>query len=402
MSLEGNLRDLALEEVLQLLAHGRKSGELRISAQLAGLSATVVFARGAIVDAFIASAASAAATGGGARITSQVESTALELITWREGTFVFVPSLAGEHAETGVRLATEMLLVEGARRMEGWARLADRIPHARAVPAFVSVEPRQRPLLQLVPQQWEVLTRVDGQRDLPALAEALGRDLLDVAEIVHGLIGTGLLRLAESARAMRTNATPPSAAIMDALPASVAQPCMPGADTVRNAAPVVTSTPAQTATSSPASTNPTATPLHESGDFWVPADAGLLVHGEQHADDSYDAIFDPVRVGVITPDGLPRLRTPMHQPAIHPGAPRPAHARGTVTLVNSDHTGNDAARNPRRAGDDAARRGDFAEALSQWSAYLKLNENGADADHVREAIAVAARLHALLSTSAQG
>ncbi|MEP6763676.1 MAG: DUF4388 domain-containing protein [Gemmatimonadaceae bacterium] len=335
MALEGNLRDLELQEVFQLLAHSRKTGNLHISAQLAGLTAVVSFERGAIIDARIAAFASLAQQQTRAeRTRQQVENDALELITWREGAFRFAPQK--EMPDTGVRLNTEIILVEGARRIETWARISDRIPHARAVPSFVNVESTELPLLHLVPQQWEVLTAVDGQRDLVTLADGLGRDLLDVAETVYGLIETGLLTILDSARATRAHATPPSS--------TVAVP----------------------------------TPPEAPKDMWVPSrgdgPSGMMLTDPE----GYDAVFDPVRVGVITPEGLPRLNG--------------RNASTSATIDPSDH---------HALGDAAALRGDFVEALSQWSTCLKTHEQGPVADHAHEAIALVARLHALLHSNSR-
>ena len=351
MSLEGNLRDLALAEVCQLLAHTRKSGELRLRAPLTGLNAHVLFDSGAIVGAAIANLGLPLKAEAGLSATDAaqaVERTTLELLCWTEGDFRFVPQ--GDDTtslRTGVRLHTEMLLMEGARRSEEWERLSDRIPNARVVPTFVDVEPRQLPLLNLQPQQWEVLTGVDGQRDLPALARSLGRDLLETAEIVHALIGTGLLKLAEVSRAQRAQATPPSSAAQ------------------RTDAPV---------------------------DLWVPADASLneTVDAEADADDE---IFDPIRVGVFTPEGLPRLRTPL--------AVGRVESRTDAKLEPDTNL-----ERLREHGDAAARRGNFSEALRYWNAVVA---NGYDTHavddaesinrsvaHASEAIALTARLQTLL------
>ena len=174
MSLEGNLRDLALPEVCQLLAHTRKTGELRLKAPLAGLYAHILFDSGAIVGADISGAVPAVHVDAdviASDAAQTVERLTQELLCWNDGEFRFVPHAAdAPPLRTGVRLHTELLLMEGARRSEEWARLSDRIPNARAVPTFSDVEPRQLPLLNLQPQQWEVLTGVDGQRDLAALA----------------------------------------------------------------------------------------------------------------------------------------------------------------------------------------------------------------------------------------
>jgi len=328
MGLQGNLRELALQEVLQLLSHTRKTGHLTISAPLAGLTASIVFEYGAVVNATIEGLPheDAAAYVNGKPDPSQVaENLVLELLGWRDGSFQFVP-LADRHdrAPTGVRLNTDVLLMEGARRIDVWSRLADRLPHARVVPAFVEVESRHLPLLNLLPPQWEVLTAVDGQRDILALSRALGRDLLETAEIVYGLLETGLLRISDSLRVLRTHATPPSSSRHDDRTVGV--------------------------------------------DLWVPElSAG---HG-----DNNDEIFDPVRVGVITPEGLPRLRTP--------------NASNVVLIAHE-----------RQLGDDAARRGDLAEALARWSAVVDANRGGPDAEHAREAMALATRLSELLSAHA--
>ena len=346
MSLEGNLRDLQLQEVLQLLTHGRKGGQLLITAQLAGLAAVVCFDRGATVDAMIAPMPfDFASITKSERTRAQVESAVLELLTWRDGFFQFVAAPLGAEPHGSVRLSTEMLLVEGARRIEGWARIADKIPHARMVPAFVTAEPTHLPLLHLVPQQWEVLTQVDGQRDLPTLAESLNKDLLEIAEIVYGLIEAGLLTLVDNARRPRSNKTPLSTARVVLPPAS-----------------------------------PSLVRTHSAEDVWVPQRSDGHAPNTQVEDEGYDAIFDPVRIGVITPEGLPRLRTPLHNaPIVRP-------------LRSSQQM--------RKAGDDALRRGDLGEAILQWSACVKSNEPGKDADHAREAIALATRLKEMLNSRA--
>lgn len=224
MTLEGNLRELALAEVCQLLSHTRKSGELHISAPLSGLTAAIAFQQGAITGASIFGHSLVAIGAAPVRLQDAqqaVESTTFELLGWTEGTFYFEPAADRERTrKTPVRLNTEVILMESDRRTTAWQRLSDRVPHMRVVPAFADVEPRQLPLLNLAPSQWELLTSVDGQRDLPAIASSLGRDLLEVAEVVHGLLGTGLLRLVDAVPVARAHATPPSNVVqdLDALP----------------------------------------------------------------------------------------------------------------------------------------------------------------------------------------
>lgn len=362
MSLDGRLRDLGLAEVLQLLALSRKSGVLHLEAALQGRHAAVEFQHGSVVNAGVWNAhdTSGALPVRTADEARAVEAVMLDLLLWRDGAFRFAP--ADEHAPTGaaIRLAIEPLLMEAAQRAEVWSRIEDRVPHSRVVPAFVDVEPQQLPLLRLAPAQWEILTRVDGQRDLLMLADSLGRDLLDVAEQVHGLIGAGLLALRDGGVAPRRNPTPPA---MAAIPA-------PGGREI-------------------------------AGDLWIPT-AAHTRHSSATPDDAslsydHDSLFDPVEMGVISPEGFPRRRTPwmasspvaspVASQAAEPSLPR-GETAGIAPRADAISLG--------RLGDEAARRGDFADAMSHWHAALRVPEPFADADRVREVIALTARLHALL------
>ncbi len=358
VSLDGRLRDLGLAEVLQLLALSRKSGVLHLEAALQGRHAAVQCQHGSVVNAGLWSAheASGALRARTADEARDVEAILLDLLLWRDGTFRFSP--ADEHAHTGaaIRLAIEPLLMEAAQRAEVWSRIEDRVPHSRVVPAFVDVEPQQLPLLRLAPAQWEILTRVDGQRDLLMLADSLGRTLLDVAEQVHGLIGAGLLTLRDGPVAPRRNPTPPT---MAAIPAPEGREI--------------------------------------AGDLWIPT-ATHTRHSSVMPDDASprhdeDSLFDPVELGVISAEGFPRRRTPwMASSPVASQAAEPSLPRGETAGIA-----------PRaeaislcRLGDEAARRGDFADAMTHWHAALRVPEPFADADRVREAIALTARLHALL------
>lgn len=339
MGLEGNLRELALQEVLQLLAHTRKTGDLCVNAPVAGLSATVSFANGSVVDGELTGPAADDVIGSktsGASLAKYVESVVLELLTWQDGQFRFVPAQAGSlRARTGVRINTDVLLMEGARRVEMWSRLSNRIANARAIPSFAESN-GELPMLNLLPQQWEILTHVDGRRDVQALAELLSWDLMETAEVVYGLLETGLLVAQDGSRA-RVRVTPLS------LPAIVA-------------------------------------PEH-SVDLWVPAGAS----GSDPDGFGHDEIFDPVLVGVTTADGLPRMRTPRASPVAQP-----------LTVVAESEIDVDIALH-RSLGDSAARKGEFETAIWHWQKVLDARGNHDDRTHAIEATMLTSRLASLLA-----
>jgi Domain of unknown function (DUF4388) len=398
MSLEGRLRELGLPEVLQLLGLSRKTGVLRLRAQVQGRAGFVRLVNGAVVDASqwrLADrpdgddAPGLATTSTSTRV---VEGCVLDLLTWRDGDFRFSPE-EGSPAPSPVRIAVDMLLVESAQHAERWEGLNDRIPHAHVVPAFVDVEPQQLPLLRLVPQEWEILTRVDGSRDLTELASVLGRDLLDVAEIVHGLIGSGLLALREAERAPRRNPTPPIGVTPQTAPAlSTAAGDTPSAATAAISAV----------------DTPRSTPLPASTDLWIPSRTDGNDADDETADE--DTLFDPVELGVFTPDGMPRRRTGPRGAVAVTAQPHEHTSERVAPTVAETSLNRGLAEWPKQEmdatslcvhGDDAARRGDLAGALAFWSAALRSEASHADADRIREAIALAARLHALLHPAAR-
>jgi hypothetical protein len=390
MSLEGTIRDLGLQEVGQLLSLSRKSGALTVRSALRGATAWLRFVDGAIVDA-----------GGGAPPPAgeatppamagdrpAVEDAVLDILAWREGAFAFLPAdpTAGRGAGASrVRIPTDAMLVESARREDAWRRLRDRVPSADAVPSFVDVEPKALPLLHLVPQEWEVLTRVDGERTLRTLARLLQRDVVEVAEIVHGLVGTGLLTVRD---------------------ASVPFAPAAGATTASNAgAPTPDAVPRDALDGHVAS----AAADFEPDDLWIPAPGDYA----GFPGDPDDAIFDPQRAGLFGAVGMPTPSPSVRRvDAAVPGgtvtAPAHASVASTAPEPSSDEDRHDAAPSAppaahdlHAAGDAAARRGDFVTALDCWTRYLRAHERAPDADRVREMIGLAARLEALLSAVAR-
>jgi tetratricopeptide (TPR) repeat protein len=85
--------------------------------------------------------------------------------------------------------------MEGARRLDEWSRIGSKVSHLGLVPRLP--EQNGAAPLDLVPFEWEVLAAVDGQRDLHALADVLGRSEFEVARTVYGLTAAGIVELAD-------------------------------------------------------------------------------------------------------------------------------------------------------------------------------------------------------------
>ena len=237
MALEGPLKEFHIQDVFQLLDLGRKTGVLRVTSELRQTSASVTFDRGGVVAATLGrnpqrfgarlvrtSKISAkdldralalqekgdtrrlgdilVALGAMTRreldrqLKAQIEETILDLLGWTEGQFRFEEGATSEAlVEAPLRIPTEGLLMESARRLDEWSRIEDKVPHLRVVPKLPPPDSTANGKLDLVPFEWEVLAAVDGQRDLHALADLLGKSEFDVACTVYTLAAAGVVVL---------------------------------------------------------------------------------------------------------------------------------------------------------------------------------------------------------------
>jgi hypothetical protein len=250
MAIEGPLRELGIHDVFQLLDLSRKTGRLRVSSALRDNEGTVLFRRGKVVEATIRSnphplglvlvragritepdlaraRQQQEQPGEGRRlgqilvangaitrreldrfIRRQIETVVFELLSWQEGFFSFVEEDVADGADGLAALPTESLLMEGARRLDEWTQIQQRVPHLGVVPVLAAPpETGPAPLLDLLPHEWEVLAMVDGARDLRAISTGLGRSEFDVARIAFGLVTTGIIGLEEPWTAPAADAT---------------------------------------------------------------------------------------------------------------------------------------------------------------------------------------------------
>lgn len=242
MAIEGPLRELGIHDVFQLLDLSRKTGTLTVTSLLRDNQGTVYFERGAVIYAVIRSnphplgelllragkisegdlarARDAQTKSGDGRrlgeilvesgavtrrelerqVRFQVEEVVFELMSWREGFFSFEErDVVNVPAEATIRISTESLLMEGARRIDEWSRIEGKIPHLGVVPSLCAVTGDHAAQLDLLPNEWEVLSEIDGARDLRAIAAELARSEFDVARIAYGLVTTGVVALRDTA-----------------------------------------------------------------------------------------------------------------------------------------------------------------------------------------------------------
>jgi tetratricopeptide (TPR) repeat protein len=249
MAIEGPLKELHIHDVFQLLDLGRKTGVLCVTSELRQNSGMVYFERGAVVaaeirsnphplgtlllragkiaEADLARARALQGAGDGRRlgdilvdlgamnrrelerlVRQQVQEVIFELMNWSEGYFSFEETTGPRAgAEASVRIPTESLLMEAARRIDEWSRIETRVPHLGVVPRLADVD-SQHGMLDLTPFEWEVIAAVDGARDLRAIAEELGRAEFEIARTIFGLTSTGVVMLEDPTQVTSAPETP--------------------------------------------------------------------------------------------------------------------------------------------------------------------------------------------------
>jgi hypothetical protein len=242
MAIEGPLRELGIHDVFQLLDLSRKTGSLRVTSDLRDDEGYVMFDGGKVLhasvrsnptsierilrqagklaDADVAAAQALPARPGeglGDRLVAAgvitqremerhlrqaIENVVFELMSWREGFFSFEEKALGDvPLDARIRISTESLLMEGARRIDEWSRIADKVPSLTVVPSLAAAEEGRDSTVDLLPHEWEVLMTIDGAQDLRGIAAALGRSEFEVAKIVYGLVSTGVVVLTQPDRA---------------------------------------------------------------------------------------------------------------------------------------------------------------------------------------------------------
>ena len=242
MAIEGPLRELGIHDVFQLLDLSRKTGALRVTSDLRDDEGSVLFDGGRVLYASVRSnptsierilrqagkltdgdiaAASAIPSvpglGLGDRLVQAgvitqremerhlrqaIESVIFELMSWREGFFSFEEKPVNDvPLDARIRISTESLLMEGARRIDEWSRIADKVPSLSVIPSLAPADDERTSVVDLLPHEWEVLMTIDGTRDLRGIAGSLGRSEFEVAKIAYGLVSTGVVTLRTPDRA---------------------------------------------------------------------------------------------------------------------------------------------------------------------------------------------------------
>jgi DNA-binding response OmpR family regulator len=210
--IEGNLAQIPLVDLLQILAVNRKTGRLAVERE--GERAEIALEEGRVVDARMGAAVG--------------EKALYRLLTRREGQFAFVPGPSG--AEERIERKVDELVLEGLRQADEVARLLPSLPGPGDL-VELAVDPSEIPP-GLHPVTEEVVALLDEPRRLDDVVDRCPASDLEAMRAVAALLERGYARRAEGT-APPTDAAPLLAAHeLHALRARIARGRSSGAQTV--------------------------------------------------------------------------------------------------------------------------------------------------------------------------
>ncbi|HEC78949.1 MAG TPA: DUF4388 domain-containing protein [candidate division WOR-3 bacterium] len=191
MALQGNLEDFELTDVFQLIQLGQKDGGLRI--QTTDDVGIVYFKNGMVIHAKTNSI--------------QGEGAIDVILSWKSGRFIFNPS--EETLEHTVDLPIQQVILEAARRIDEMNKIQKLIPSFDVIVKIVEVPDAGVEKIHLKPEEWKVLSFVDGTRAIKDIAAKANLSEFETARILYGLISSGLVKIAKKTEP--PTETPPAA-----------------------------------------------------------------------------------------------------------------------------------------------------------------------------------------------
>jgi hypothetical protein len=176
MAFQGSLKELPLPDIIQLVSVSGKTGKFTLAQEHE--EGFIYLKNGQMVHATVADLVG--------------EEAIYALAIWNSGEFRFAPG--EETPEQTIRKSNTNLLMESARRLDEWRVLSKKIPSTDLVPALFARQNRSEQVT-LNPQEWLVVTKVDGRRSIDEIGKDLQMSGFDVAKLLYGLITSELIEL---------------------------------------------------------------------------------------------------------------------------------------------------------------------------------------------------------------
>lgn len=122
-------------------------------------------------------------------LKEQIEQTIFTMLTWETGYFNFESDLLPSTEEYTVELSAQELLLEGARRIDEWRKIENKIP------PFETVLIRKGEIddIPLTTEETKIIELIDGTRSIDDILKLSDFDFFETCRTIYGLLSAGLL-----------------------------------------------------------------------------------------------------------------------------------------------------------------------------------------------------------------
>jgi hypothetical protein len=127
------------------------------------------------------------------KITEQIKESIYAAVGEKRGKFRFFPGLDLSDEDILVSVDVNQVILEGGRRIEEWEQVRRTIRSYHEVYA-INPNPASDGGVQLTPREWRVLSMLNGERDIAAIAEETGLGRFEVSRILYVLLNMNIIR----------------------------------------------------------------------------------------------------------------------------------------------------------------------------------------------------------------
>jgi hypothetical protein len=124
-------------------------------------------------------------------VREQIEDCTFSFFSWPNAHFHFAPGEAPEARDVLVSLDAEGVVMEGCRRMDEWGLMMQVLGSPEKVPCLTS--PPTMDAIRLTQQEWDVVSHVDGHRDINTIVAESVLDRFRTVKTIYDLVGAGLM-----------------------------------------------------------------------------------------------------------------------------------------------------------------------------------------------------------------
>ena len=249
MALKGNLRDVGLNQLLNLIYLAHKTGALSVQSETSRADARLFFKEGKLIQASLdkqaprltdimvkvgkLTAEQARAVQARSKVDTDKElgllmiqngiltqndiiqgvknyllETVYQLFTWRSGNFRFDPNILPPEERITVAVTLDHLIIEGTRRVQEWEHLQDELPDLDVPLKFAERPDLNLRNVSLSVEQWKVVSFINSRNTIRQIASFLKIDEFQIRRIVYGLQTAGLVDVLPSPVAAAAPAGP--------------------------------------------------------------------------------------------------------------------------------------------------------------------------------------------------